>query len=434
MSAFIDENTQFVDTGGNPIVNGKIYIGTKGANPKTSAITIYSNRALSSVLANPQTLNSAGRSTNKIFIPDVYSFQVDNAAGVQQIQDLDAGSGSSGGLIILSSVQGTNTITAVASPSVTSYVDGQIYVFQAANANTGATTINIDSVGAKAIVDSAGALSAGDIATGRNSTLIYNSTDDNFELQVTVKVATGGNLYIAETANAAADVAGSIQLWNKNTGTGLLHVTDDAGTDKEVSLVGNNIFINETSAAAGDTAGVGQIWVDDAVPNTLMFTNDAGTDEQLSGLGYQSVVQVVNVQTGAVATGTTVMPSDDSIPQSNEGDQYMQLAISPQSASNKLKIEVVWFGADAASNTHTLALFQDSTANALAAVELNATADWRTVDNFSHYMTAGTVSETTFKVRVGSAASTTTTFNGLSGGRKYGGVAASSITITEYTP
>ena len=196
MSAFIDENTQFVDTGGNPIVNGKIYIGTKGANPKTSAITIYSNRALSSVLANPQTLNSAGRSTNKIFIPDVYSFQVDNAAGVQQIQDLDAGAGSSGGLIILSSVQGTNTITAVASPSITSYVDSQLYIFQAANANTGATTINIDNIGAKAVVDSAGALSADAIATGRNTILIYNAADDNFELQVTIvaaaEVPTGG--------------------------------------------------------------------------------------------------------------------------------------------------------------------------------------------------------------------------------------------------
>jgi len=156
--------------------------------------------------------------------------------------------------------------------------------------------------------------------------------------------------------------------------------------------------------------------------------NEAG------GFTKQQVVQIVNVTNSAVATGTTVMPSDDSIPQNDEGYQYMSLAISPKSASNKLKIEVVWFGADAASNTHTLALFQDSTANALAAVELNATADWRTVDNFSHYMTAGTVSETTFKVRVGSAASTTTTFNGVSSGRKYGGVAASSITITEYTP
>ena len=156
--------------------------------------------------------------------------------------------------------------------------------------------------------------------------------------------------------------------------------------------------------------------------------NEAG------GFTKQQVVQVVNVTNSAVATGTTVMPSDDSIPQNNEGIEFMTLAITPKSASNKLKIEVVWFGADAATNTHTLALFQDSTANALAAVELNATADWRTVDNFSHYMTAGTVSETTFKVRVGSAASTTTTFNGQGGGRKFGGVAASSITITEYTP
>ena len=304
MSAFIDENTQFVDTGGNPIVNGKIYIGTKGANPKTSAITIYSNRALSSVLANPQTLNSAGRSTNKIYIPDVYSFQVDNAAGVQQIQDLDAGSGSSGGLIILSSVQGTNTITAVASPSITSYVDSQLYIFQAANANTGATTINIDSVGAKAVVDSAGALSAGDIATGRNSTLIYNSADDNFELQITSKEI--GNVYIPEAANATADVAGQIQLWNKNTGTGLLHVTDDAGTDKEVSLVGNNIFINETAAAAGDTAGVGQIWVDDAVPNTLMFTNDVGTDIQLASTLEVTAAKVTQGTKVASTSGTAI--------------------------------------------------------------------------------------------------------------------------------
>jgi|TARA_R110002110_G_scaffold25169_1_gene93442 hypothetical protein len=195
-----------------------------------------------------------------------------------------------------------------------------------------------------------------------------------------------------------------------------------------------SLYLKEQAAALAEVGASGQVWVDDATPNTLMFTNDAGTDEQLSGLGYQSVVQVVNVTNSAVATGTTVMPSDDTIPQNNEGIEFMTLAITPKSASNKLKIEVVWFGADAATNTHTLALFQDSTANALAAVELNATADWRTVDNFSHYMTAGTVSETTFKVRVGSAASTTTTFNGLSGGRKYGGVAASSITITEYTP
>ena len=49
-------------------------------------------------------------------------------------------------------------------------------------------------------------------------------------------------------------------------------------------------------------------------------------------------------------------------------------------------------------------------------------------------MVAGTTSETTFKVRFGGNASGTMTFNGRLGSRKYGGVFASSITITEYTP
>ena len=46
-------------------------------------------------------------------------------------------------------------------------------------------------------------------------------------------------------------------------------------------------------------------------------------------------------------------------------------------------------------------------------------------------MTAGTASETTFKVRVGFNASGTTTFNGSGGARRLGGNFASSITITE---
>jgi hypothetical protein len=128
-------------------------------------------------------------------------------------------------------------------------------------------------------------------------------------------VVSGGNVYIPEAAAATADVAGSIQLWNKNTGTGLLHVTDDAGTDKEVSLVGNNIFINETAAAAGDTAGVGQLWVDDAVPNTIMFTNDAGTDQliytatTLPTSQYQTVMGSVTATTSGTTKDFTSIPA-----------------------------------------------------------------------------------------------------------------------------
>ncbi len=148
-----------------------------------------------------------------------------------------------------------------------------------------------------------------------------------------------------------------------------------------------------------------------------------------------NIAQVVNTQTGAVATGTTATPFDDTIPQITEGDQYMTQAITPTSATNKLKIDVVWQGANSNNSSYIIvALFQDSTANALAVASTgvsSASAGLPFTITFTHYMTAGTTSATTFKVRAGCPAGATITFNGISSARLYGGVAASSITITE---
>jgi hypothetical protein len=84
------------------------------------------------------------------------------------------------------------------------------------------------------------------------------------------------------------------------------------------------------------------------------------------------------------------------------------------------------------------ALFQDSTANALATgVQFMDTGTALQTVNFSWFMTAGTTSATTFRVRAGhhTGAGGTFTFNGGNGvGQLFGGSLASSITITEYTP
>lgn len=145
------------------------------------------------------------------------------------------------------------------------------------------------------------------------------------------------------------------------------------------------------------------------------------------------VVQVVNVETGALATGSTAIPYDDTIPQNTEGTEFMTLAITPTSATNKLKIEVTAFIAhNSAAANITNALFQDSTANALAAAGYRTGGDgWPLTITFTHYMTAGTTSGTTFKLRIGTDNGATISFNGGGGVRFYGGVAASSITITE---
>lgn len=79
---------------------------------------------------------------------------------------------------------GTDTITATLSPAITAYVAGQRYHFKAGGTNTGAATINLNSVGAKDIKKGAAgstALGAGDITSGGSYSLIYDGT--NFILE-----------------------------------------------------------------------------------------------------------------------------------------------------------------------------------------------------------------------------------------------------------
>ena len=147
------------------------------------------------------------------------------------------------------------------------------------------------------------------------------------------------------------------------------------------------------------------------------------------------VVQQVNTQTGALATGTTVIPFDDTIPQNTEGTEFMTLAITPTSATNNLFIQVDAICSYSIANGMTAALFQDSTASALAAAsEYQTTGTGITTISFNHTMAAGTTSATTFKIRIGGETAGTLTFNGIAGGRIMGGVYASSVTITEVAP
>jgi len=152
-------------------------------------------------------------------------------------------------------------------------------------------------------------------------------------------------------------------------------------------------------------------------------------------LDGQKVVQVVETSTGAVATGTTVVPNDDTVPQNTEGVEFMTLAITPTNASNLLKIDVTLVVSNSAGtgNAQITSIFQDTTAGALLSISENIQGSTILTQTFAHYMAAATTSSTTFKVRSGNDTSGTTTFNGAGGARKYGGVSGSSIRITEYS-
>ena len=187
------------------------------------------------------------------------------------------------------------------------------------------------------------------------------------------------------------------------------------------------VFSNSTArAAALPTPLEGMLtWLEDV--NRYENYNGTAWVELSSG----KVVQVVNVQTGDVATGSTTIPWDNTIPQITEGTQFMELSITPTNASNILIIEVLGFFGPGNNVNVTGALFQDSNANAIAASGVYGVSGNNIQDNIRHYMVAGTTSATTFKYRVGPGAGATMTFNGTGGSRRLGGVLCSGITITE---
>lgn len=85
------------------------------------------------------------------------------------------------GAKISATASGTNTYTASINPGITAYVNTQQFFIKFTNANTGAVTLNLNGIGAVAIVkNTSAALAAGDILAGQILCLAYDSS--NFQV------------------------------------------------------------------------------------------------------------------------------------------------------------------------------------------------------------------------------------------------------------
>ncbi len=208
--------------------------------------------------------------------------------------------------------------------------------------------------------------------------------------------------------------------WNAaHTVTGLAEKTTATASGNTMNTAR---LLGRTTSSSGAieeiTAGVGI---------TLSAGSLAGSSDKL--------VQMVFTETGGEAHTTTAVPYDDTIPQNTEGAQVMTCAITPQASANTLIITVVVvLAASAATRRMGVALFQDTTAGALAAiVQTDGVANAGYVLTFRHIMAAGTTSATTFKVRIGqNTGGLVATFNGSNSAGLLGGTLASSIMIEEY--
>ena len=265
MSQLFDEAVQFTDeTTGALLDGGLLYIGTNGLDAKLNPITIYPDRELvGTPLANPQTIGSDGRAENKIWVAGKYSFKVENSANVQKYNELENGFDEAVGNTLLVNALGTDDVVVNGSPTVTTLVDSQTYIFTAPATNTGAMTLTIDSTATmdiKKYHDQA--ILTGDIEIGQKVMVIANLTDSVYELQTdispvstiynTTEIATGDwNMDATAQITKAhgLDIAKirTIELSIRNDADDLLIMAGEP----DISLFSDDTIVTATRLAGG---------------------------------------------------------------------------------------------------------------------------------------------------------------------------------------
>lgn len=189
--SFNGSGTFQINTAGQPVVAGTVITATAfnalTADLATGLSTCVTKDGQTTVTAN---LPMGG---NKLTGLGAGTLATDSAR-LSQVQ---------GGISSLLGVSGIDTITGSGSPQVTTYATGQMFWFVASGTNTGAATLNIDSLGAKSITRGTAALAAGDIISGSVALVVYDGTQFQL-LSINRSIQVNGTIASATTTNIGA--------------------------------------------------------------------------------------------------------------------------------------------------------------------------------------------------------------------------------------
>ncbi len=211
-----------------------------------------------------------------------------------------------------------NVYTCVLFPSPAAYLAGLVILLDIANANTGASTLNANGLGAKAIINLQGApLAGGEMLAGSVAVLLYNGT--SFVLQNSA-INSGTGTVNPGTANQLAYYTA-----NGNTVSGLatandgLLVTSNAGVPSILAGPGTTGQILQANTAAAPSFSTAS-YPSTAVANELLYASSTNVVGQIttansaqlvtSAAGVPSLTaSMTNGQIVIGFTGGTPVPS-----------------------------------------------------------------------------------------------------------------------------
>lgn len=219
-----------------------------------------------------------------------------------------------------------------------------------------------------------------------------------------------GTFSVALLAPATAGTGYSVRV--KNAGTGVITVT---GTLDSLPFM---ILLPKMSATFEVNSAASAYNVTASYERVVLQEKEASP--------YTSYTNV-----SLTVPSATSVPN--SIPQITEGFEILTVSITPTSTNSTLEISWEGFATIGATGFGTAAIFQDSNANAIAGTCLGAAGGTTLNLSGSYKMTAGTISSTTFRLRVGPSSGAANLYtNGNAAQRLLGGVAAFRLRVREY--
>jgi hypothetical protein len=163
---------------------------------------------------------------------------------------------------------------------VAAYAAGQMFYFVATGDNTGAVTLNIDSLGAKAVTrDGSVALVAGDIKSGEVVVVVYDGT----RFQVVSQLNSAGDARFANVSIASSLYVGGVSTFVGN-----------AGFSANVSIA-SALSVGGVAAITGATTIGGNLTLNGGTANGVLYLNGSKVATSGSALTFDGTNFTVGV-------------------------------------------------------------------------------------------------------------------------------------------